>query len=148
MKRILYLSISHKYGLLAAFALVLLIKFILENVGIPPSLQPAMKPTSTILYWIYAASMINLMIFMLAVLITGNKTEEWWEEEYEKTTETRKDKLLTIWMKSFVVTLPITLYGSLFIGVMQSGWLSIAIMVIVISTARLLSTIRKKPINQ
>jgi hypothetical protein len=151
MKRILYLSITHKYGLLIALGLILLIKFIQENVAIPASLHPTMKSASLILYWIYAAAMINLIIFLLVILLTGNKKDEWkewWEKSYYSSLNKTREKLLSLWVKTMIVTIPVAIYGSLFYGIIESGWVPIAILVIIATAGRLLSMNRKKTVNQ
>lgn len=146
MKRILYLSITHKYILLVFFGALLLVKFMLEKIGIPASLQQTADVVTNFLYWIYAAAMINLIIFLLAVLITGNRKEEWWEKTNTSTDNT-KEKLLGFWVKSLVVTIPVALYGSLFYVILQSDWGSIGILVAIIAIAYLVNMKKKKTVS-
>ena len=144
MKRILYLSITHKYILPGFFGLLLVVKFILEKISIPVSVQSNVESASDFLYWIYAAAMVNLMIFLLAALIIGNRNgmETWWEKQTPA--QKKQNAILAIWIKTMVFTIPVALYGSFIYAIMESDWRSVAVFAIMFAIIYFVNTYKRK----
>jgi len=126
MKKVLGLIMNRNF--IISFAVVVVgLKFLSEYYDISEEYFSFPLAVKMIFLVIYIAAALNVLSFLVIALVTKSKAESWWENPDNPQKESKRGKLLQIYIQSLVMSFIVVVYGTIIYLALSGTWRTIFI---------------------